>query len=260
MSFHLAELQGLMRDQALDRIALSTVAGVVLDNHPIAPEDRLRIYRNNTMLSLTDALAAAYPVVARLVGPGFFSRMAEDFSRRHPPRKAPLLMFGGEFPAFVADYAPAASLPYLSDVARLEAAWAFAYHAEEAEPIHPAALMEFPEDRLEDVLLRLHPSHRFVNSAYPIDAIWRINQPESESDEVVDLAQGGVNMLVCRPDVEVVLLSVGGGAFAFLMSLAARQPLGVAWTTAVSMEPEFQLLPELTRLLSSRVFVGAELA
>ena len=53
-------------------------------------ERLLQVYRNNTYQSLTDALKCSYPVVARLVGDGFFGFMAHEFIDRHPSRQGNL--------------------------------------------------------------------------------------------------------------------------------------------------------------------------
>lgn len=46
---------------------------------------RLQVYRNNTRLGLTGALAAVYPVAQRLVGEGFFITPLPSTSPATPP-------------------------------------------------------------------------------------------------------------------------------------------------------------------------------
>src|SRR5689334_21117181 len=65
----------------------------------------LQVYRNNVFASLTEALAAVYPVVKRLVGEPFFNQLARRFIRRHPSRSGNLHDFGAELPAFIATLA-----------------------------------------------------------------------------------------------------------------------------------------------------------
>jgi hypothetical protein len=256
----LAELQQRMCDQALDRLDRRELIGWVRDDHPIPAAERLAIHRNNTILGLTDVLTAAFPVVARLVGDEFFRMAARDFIRAHPPARAPLLLYGTAFPGFLADYAPAAALPYLADVARLEAAWNHAYHAAEAEPLDPAVLLDFPVERLDGLCLRPHPSLRFVASDYPVLAIWRANQPAAPADVRIDLDQGGDMLLVYRPHTNVILRPVSPGAFALIMALATRQPVAAAHQSALTMAPNFLLIPELAALLAAQIFVEAELS
>ena len=49
-------------------------------------ERRLQVYSNNLYTSLTDALMGVYPVVARLVGDGFFRYAANQYMAEHPSR------------------------------------------------------------------------------------------------------------------------------------------------------------------------------
>jgi hypothetical protein len=254
----LKELQRHLAGHALDRIDASSLADELAETHPVPAIERLRIYRNNTILGLSDALADTFPVVARLVGAAFFAQLAADFVRAHPPRRPALLFYGAEFPGFISCYGSAAGLPYLADVARLEAARRHAFHGADAPPFDPLDLQGIPDEILAEVRFLLHPSHRFVTSSFPVDAIWRSNQPEGTA-EIVDLGAGGVNLVVFRPDTEVQMLSVSGAAFAFLMALGADQTVTVAWETALAIDAEFHLIPVLAQLLASRLFVGAAL-
>src|SRR5215470_344359 len=84
---------------------------------------------------LMSALATRFPVVQRLVGEEFFSRMARIYLRREPPRTPALRHYGATFPAFIDSFEPTGTLDYLGDVARLELARERAYHAADAAPI-----------------------------------------------------------------------------------------------------------------------------
>lgn len=251
----LLTLQRALRDQALGRAPEIALVDVLRDDRPIPVCQRLAIYRNNTRLSLIASLADSFPVVSRLLGADFFAQMAGDFIGAHPPRQPVLLDYGGQFPGFIARHPVVAQLPYLADVARLEAAWNHAYHASDATPLDPEVLQTYGADVIAEIRLVLHPSHRFVASAYPIDAIWRSNQPDAD-DETIDWRSRGVNLLVYRPIANVMMLPVDAPGFAFLMALAAQQSFATAWQAALGIDRRFQLVPALTRFLSSHLFVG----
>ena len=139
------------------------------------PSRRFGVYRNNVYASLIDVLAGRFPVVARLVGEEFFRAMARIYIEREPPRSAVLIRYGASFPNFVASFPPAASLPYLADMARLEWGWHAAYHAEDAAPL-PLADLARAVERAEDAVLTLHPSLGVVRSLYPIVSIFELNR------------------------------------------------------------------------------------
>jgi uncharacterized membrane protein YphA (DoxX/SURF4 family) len=86
----------------------------------VATSRRFAIYRNNVMVTLIDALADCYPVVNALVGEEFFRTMAREFAGHHFPSSPIMAEYGNGFAEFIETFAPAATLPYLSDMARLE--------------------------------------------------------------------------------------------------------------------------------------------
>ena len=83
---------------------------------------RFAVYRNNVVHSLVNVLTDSFPVVHQLVGDEFFGAMARRYLADHPPASPLMHRYGAGLPAWIADFEPAAALPYLSDMARLE--WA----------------------------------------------------------------------------------------------------------------------------------------
>src|ERR1700682_5758795 len=112
----------------------------VISHSSDTPQERFAVYRNNVVVGLVSALEARFPATRKIVGEDFFKGAAKLFAATQPPR-SPLMMFYGDgFPAFLADFEPAREVPYLADVARLEAARTRAHHAADAKPLAPAAL------------------------------------------------------------------------------------------------------------------------
>ena len=87
------------------------------------------VYRNTVIKGCVDALQANYPAVARLVGDEWFRAAAAIYVRRAPPSQPCLVDYGDGFAGFLADFAPAAQLPYLPDVARIDRLWTEAHLA-----------------------------------------------------------------------------------------------------------------------------------
>ena len=84
------------------------------------PASRFVVYRNNVHSSLINALATAYPVTLQLVGDEFFRAMAGIFVQAYPPASPLISEYGSTFADFIQGFEPAASVPYLADVARLD--------------------------------------------------------------------------------------------------------------------------------------------
>ena len=94
-----------------------------------ADASRFAVYRNNVFVGLTKALSQRFPVTERIVGTEFFAGMSRMFARDHKPATPLIMNYGDAFPEFIEGFEPASALPYLADLARIEAAWTRAYHA-----------------------------------------------------------------------------------------------------------------------------------
>src|SRR2546429_2079444 len=75
-------------------------AAALVDGDGLPPRARLEIYRHHPIDSLTAALQAAYPVVARLVRDGFFRYPAHQVLPPEPPARPCLFEYGGAVPGF----------------------------------------------------------------------------------------------------------------------------------------------------------------
>src|SRR6516162_884125 len=183
-------------------------AGLLDDSSPVAaallaevliPADRVSIYRNTSRIALTNALRLNYPAVQRLVGEDFFAAAADIFITKEPPRTAWLDFYGAAFPEFLERFRPAASLPYLADVARLERAVSRALHAADAKALAPVELADLPQIAQGSVSFVPHPSVGLLSSKYPVDAIWRaVLARDDAALAAIDLNSGSVWLLVER--------------------------------------------------------------
>jgi hypothetical protein len=213
------------------------------------PTHRLQLYRNNLVISLTEALAAIYPVVQRLVGEDFFKVACREFIPMHPPRQAPLHQFGNVFPEFIRAFKPASSLPYLADVAALEWAWHEAYHAADAGEFDTTALQQVSQTQYSDLRFALHPALRLVRSTYPLHRIWQVNQETFNGDQSVDLDEGSVCILVTRPHLEVIVQAIPEAEWIFLSLLKKGCTIDEAVKAAMQVDARF----DLATVLESRV-------
>jgi len=214
-----------------------------------APQERFAVYRNNVIVGLVAALRTQFPATERIVGADFFAAMARVYVVTEPPRSPILVTYGGGFPGFIASFAPAAELPYLADVARLEVARTRAYHAADAAPLDPSRWEEIDPGILSGARIALHSSVQILRSAYPIVTIWSMNSGGVAVSSIEGC--GAEDALVLRPrvDVEVRRLPVGGAAF--LGALATGASLGDAALSATAGYPEFDLAANLAGLIGA---------
>lgn len=213
------------------------------------PAVRFAVYRNNVLSSLVDALAASFPVVQQLVGEEFFRAMAAVHVRQSPPRTRILADYGGDFPAFIDGFAPAASLPYLADVARLEWLRLRAYHAADAAPLpgdRLAAALAAP-DSLGRLLLQVQPALGLLDSAFAVVSLWAAHQGVLALAEV-DPRQAQC-ALVLRNGLEVEVIGIRLGDARFIGCVQQGLPLGHAVHQALHADPAFDLGACLAHLL-----------
>jgi Putative DNA-binding domain len=253
----LRELQAAF-GRALLGEAETIVSGVLGDG--LAPTARVQVYRHHVLTSLTQALKDTYPVVCRLVDERFFAFAADRYIRACPPAGPCLYEYGASFPEFLAQFPPCQGLAYLPDVARLEWAINTALHALDGEPVDPAALARVPSDDLTRVTFRLHRSLSFVDSPWPIDRIWRANQPAADLGQSVDLEAGGVRLEVRRCGDDVVFRALEPAVYVLRRALADGHDLGDASEAALAAAPDFDLAVALRDLLDETMIVNIMLA
>lgn len=213
------------------------------------PQKRFAVYRNNVVVSLVNALRAKFPATERIVGDEFFAAMARIFVTAHPPRSKILHTYGDDFGDFIAAFEPAAGLPYLADVARLEAARTRAYHAADVQPLAAAAFSEIDPQAVGNLRLTLHPSLQVLRSVHPVVTIWAMNSGELELGPVdPDAAE---DALVLRPALAVAVRALPPGGAAFLLALSGGATLADAAANAVTDDARFDLTANLAGLVDS---------
>jgi hypothetical protein len=208
---------------------------------------RFGVYRNNVVTGLVDALAARFPVTQALVGEEFFRAMARIHARQAPPRSPVMLHYGSAFPDFVAAFPPAAAVPYLADVARLEDARSRAYHAADVVPLGAAEFAAVTAEHLGDARVRMHPAAAILRSGHPVVSIWSAHQEQHPSA----VAWEPEDALVTRPRLEVEVRRLRPGTAAFLAALAAGATVAKAADAGAHDSAAFDLAGAFAVLVES---------
>lgn len=216
---------------------------------------RMQVHRRNAEANWHDALAAAYPVVARLVGPAFFREAALRYGEAEPSTSGDLDEFGAAFARFLAAYPHAATLPYLPDVARLEWALHESERAGDAAPLDLAALARHAGGDPGVIRMRLHPAVRLIDSPHPILAIWEANQ--AGRDGTPADAPGVVRILVRRVGAAALPEALDARDWTLLTALAAGDTLDQACVALGDAAAEY-LGPALARHVREGVLCDFE--
>jgi len=237
------------------------------------PTRRYDVYRNNVMVSLCDALAETFPVCHMMVGDDFFRAMARAFLQAQPPATRVLTWIGAPFAAFVDQFEPAQSVPWLADLARLEMARVVACHAADAPPVPAARLQALLADAagLADARLHLHPSVRRIDSPWAVAALWSAHQLDDAGRDARLSAidpEAAVHCMVFRDDrdlgdsarldANVPVCTLDAGAARFIDAVLAGMTLGEAAADALAHSPGLSLDAPLSLLLEYQLIVAIE--
>lgn len=214
------------------------------------PTRRFNVYRNNVYAGLIGVLEARFPATQRLVGEEFFRAAARLHIEADPPRSPVLIAYGNSFPDFLASFEPAADVPYLADVARLEWLIHCAAHAADIAPVTAEELGGIPPQDLPSLKLVLAPAVGLLASPYPVFSLWRANtSPETESGAMT--FSGAEDVLVTRPALEVEVVRLAPGQQAFIAALGNGDWLGIAFEAGNAAASEFRFDITLALLLRS---------
>lgn len=225
------------------------------------PAQRYAVHRNNVRVGLVDALASTFPVTRCLVGDDFFRAMAARYASEQVPRSRVMALYGDTLPDFIDTFPPAATLPWLGDVARLEHARVMACHAADAEPVQAQRVSQalaLGEGNGEGILalrLSLQPSLRLLHSRHAIASIWAAHQGDDGEVSPFD-PEGAEDVLIVRPALDVLLLRLPAGAAGvagvadFIAAATQGQPLAACASAAITASPDFDLCATLGLLLA----------
>lgn len=216
---------------------------------------RTDIYRNNVFSNLRGALESAYPVIVKLVGAEFFRYAAREYIYQYPSVSGDLHRFGGAFGTFLATFSPAAQLPYLPDVARLEWLCHRAYFAADHAPLRLDRLLQVAPERYGDLKFTLNPACALCESVFPVERIWQVNQEDYTGAQSIDLSSGPATALVQRDIYRVAVVTLPRSEWRGLHALSTGQTFSAACDAALQVDPNLDLAATLRRWVDEAILV-----
>ncbi|MBI4031704.1 MAG: putative DNA-binding domain-containing protein [Proteobacteria bacterium] len=249
----LNKIQEKFRNTIFDPDALDKNFQSIFISGGISAANRMKVYRNNVMTSLSQAVIAVYPLTEKLVGTDFLKGAVNKYVISNPPDQGNLNFYGATFADFIADYEPAKNLPYLPDMARLEWAWEMATLADDDAPLRPEDLQETPESDLPDLRLRLRACAHLLESDYPLGKIVDFCRAEKQ-DGNLDIGTGGAHMMIYRPKLQTQMRKISESEFIFLRGLRDGNHLMAATEWASEADETFDLAAVLQKHLQMETF------
>ncbi len=200
---------------------------------PISEIARMQLYRDSAIGNIIAPLELTYPVIKDLVGDNFFDLMCHKYIEKHWPKSGNMNDYGKKFAEFIKDLEQTKSLPYLSDIARLEWLFHLSSLADDKQQSDWSKFAQLTEENLSKVKIDLHPSTMLIASDYPILKIWEMCKENCA--EKLDLKQG-VNTLLVRKNLKVNLYPLEDNEMAFLRALINGETLMSAFDKALEIE------------------------
>ena len=174
-----------------------------LNNNILNSSERLDIYYNNTVLGLTEILATTYPVLQKIIGQKFFKTIARYYIESFHQNTGNRHKYGEEFATFLKVYEPAASLPYLPDVAAIEWAYFQAEIADNATALNFDELIKLVSED-PDFIVLLHPAVHYIELDYNALEIWQEHQ--KNRIETIKLQKTLQTVLIWRDQMDDIFL------------------------------------------------------
>ena len=249
-------LDALAAGQQAFATALLDTAATLPSFAGAAVPQRFALYRGNLSATWRRTLGHAYPVVLALVGEEFFGGLARAYGRQYPSDSADLNHFGTRFADFLSSFPPAAELPYLPDMARLEWAVHLAHYAADAQALAPEALAALHPDQLEARRFTLHPACALLASNWQVAALWQAHQDGEGQGMFPHDMQVASWALVCRPRWKAQVLVADAAAHAALLVLQQGRTFGAALDAAFERDPAFDLAAHLRQWLAHAVLAA----
>lgn len=229
-------------------------SAVYLNKYKLNSQERLDIYYNNTLLGLTDILTATYPVLQKIVGESFFRTIARFYIETNSQNTGNRHTYGGELASFLRSYKPAASWPYLPDIAAIEWAYFQASIADDAPALDFNGLTDLISE-YPDFIVLLHPGVHYIELSFNALEIWQEHQ--KNKIETIKLQESLQTVLIWRDQKDDIFLQKISEPLKKLLR-CCREKTGFAQAMFQSSDG----LPDLTafqqefaRVVSSGVFV-----
>lgn len=235
------------------RALLNDIADAAPAMTELAVQPAFAVYRNTVAKACIDALQANYPAITRLVGEEWLRAAAGIYVRENLPRLPMLVDYGADFAGFLARFEPAAELPYLPAVARLERFWSEAHTAASEDLLDPALLARLKPEQFFHARLQPHPATRWAwFDDAPVYTIWSRNRSDNRTESDIDWKAEGA--LLTRPQDAVKWRTLDQAGCAFLDVCAEGGTLAEAAQAAIDITPAIDLSGLMAALLEAGAF------
>ncbi|PFG58727.1 putative DNA-binding protein [Vibrio sp. ES.051] len=223
---NLATLQSQFA-KALYYQALGEECDIVSDE--FTANERIQIYRNHFIISLSEVLSATYPMVEALIGDECFAQIARQHVLSHPLAEGNVVHYGAGFQDTIMQFSQViAQAPYVPEVAKFEWSMDLARQIQSEKVAKPnriplSALAQVTAEQQPQLVFHLRTGSRSFDSNYAVFDLFRAMQTQDfEQLNINQLQQGVISM---QANGEALCHALDTGVFQLLQCLEQKQSL-----------------------------------
>lgn len=219
----------------------------------IAPTSNMVIYKNNIQSTLIRNLLDIYPLINRLLGDDFFKITAKEYILRYPSRSSNLHDYGEYFSSLLAEFPPLRNLKYLAEVAEFEWACHQLHFSADHEKMDIGKLKTLAPADYGQLHFILHPACRIMKFHYPLLRILKLCK--GELNETININDGGIKLLITRPEWEIMLIPLSDADYVFLSALHENDTFADALESAIQLDSAFTIDEKLPAWVQHKIIV-----
>lgn len=217
------DIQNLIAHYIFTNKDTSNLKSILDTNQADESAERLAIYKNNTLHSLSESIVDLYPSIEHVVGKDFLIATAKEYLKASPPQSAALLNFGLDFPEFIAAFEHTKNYAYLPDLARIDMLRHQAYHAADETPLSPDQIQQIPIEELAQSYIQLPKSCYTLTSKFRTYSLWEKIHSQDDSEIHIDAAEC---TLIYRDNLHVKTAQISKEVYCFLNNIKNGCTLG----------------------------------
>ncbi|EGU36822.1 hypothetical protein VII00023_07669 [Vibrio ichthyoenteri ATCC 700023] len=239
--------------KALHYQALGEECDIVSD--AFSADERMQIYRNNFIVSLSEVLLATYPMVTSLLGEECFLQIARQHVLSTPLTQGDVSAYGEQFDATLKQFDTVMqAAPYIAAVAQFE--WALDCSQQRFSRLHAteyslADLSQLSASQHADIQFQLHPDVVLFDSPFAIYALQKIIHNHSKDFSQLDIQQAQQGICACNDNGEIWSQALSEQSYQLLLHLKQNLTLG-------DIAPEY--LSALNQIIELNIIAGFSLS
>ncbi|MGF1911227.1 DNA-binding domain-containing protein [Vibrio kasasachensis] len=217
-------------------------------------DERMQIYRNNFIISLSEVLQATYPMVQALLGEECFAQVARHHVLNQPLTRGDVTHYGEHFDHSLKQFdAVMQAAPYIAEVARFE--WSLdvsqqLFSRNNSVQYDLVDLAKIPTEQHANIRFHLHPDVVLLTSPFAVYALQQAITHHDEQLSSLDIQQAQQGVCACNESGEVWSLALDQNSYQLLDGFYQQLTLG-------GIEP--QCLSALNKIIELNLLAGFSL-